>query len=303
MTTKNQINSGLSGDSGTGNFVGNNTPTITTPKIVTSILDSNGNTILGITPVLNAVNYINFKNEATGSTPSINFTGSDAIVTGSFTSKNGNFSFTDSTALNGALIRLNNAANTFAIQLKCPDALAVSITYILPLLDGGANTALVTDGGGNLSFTGNAVLGRASTLVSTSTTGSTIIPFDDTIPQITEGNEFMTLSYTPQSASSILVIEASVVIASSAIVEMMMALFQDSTANALAATTTYIASANQNDNCHLRTIVSSASTTARTYRIRCGGNTAGTWTFNGQAGNRLFGGVCVSSINIVEYAN
>ena len=33
-------------------------------------------------------------------------------------------------------------------------------------------------------------------------TGTTIIPFDDTIPQITEGNEFMTLAITPRSATS-----------------------------------------------------------------------------------------------------
>ena len=38
-------------------------------------------------------------------------------------------------------------------------------------------------------------------------TGTTIIPYDDTIPQITEGTEFMTLAITPISATSKLIIE------------------------------------------------------------------------------------------------
>ncbi len=35
-------------------------------------------------------------------------------------------------------------------------------------------------------------------------TTTTIMPFDDTIPQITEGSEFMTRAITPTSASNIL---------------------------------------------------------------------------------------------------
>jgi hypothetical protein len=41
----------------------------------------------------------------------------------------------------------------------------------------------------------NAVTGSVST-------GTTIIPADDTIPQITEGNEYMTLAVTPLSATN-----------------------------------------------------------------------------------------------------
>ena len=45
MATNDSVNSSLSGTTGTGNFVGNTSPTIVTPKI-NSVLDTNGNTIL-----------------------------------------------------------------------------------------------------------------------------------------------------------------------------------------------------------------------------------------------------------------
>ena len=43
-----------------------------------------------------------------------------------------------------------------------------------------------------------------------------------------------------------------------------------------------------------------ASTTARTYKIRMGGSSAVTVTFNGHTGGRIFGGVMSSSIHIKE---
>ena len=39
-------------------------------------------------------------------------------------------------------------------------------------------------------------------------TGTTVMPTDDTIPQITEGDEYMSLAITPKNALNILVIEA-----------------------------------------------------------------------------------------------
>ena len=48
--------------------------------------------------------------------------------------------------------------------------------------------------------------------------------------------------------------------------------------------------------------MTSGTTSATTFKLRMGGETAGTLTLNGYSGARKLGGVYVSSINITEYA-
>ncbi|KKL99803.1 hypothetical protein LCGC14_1810760, partial [marine sediment metagenome] len=67
-------------------------------------------------------------------------------------------------------------------------------------------------------------------------TGTTAIPYDDSIPQITEGDQYMSLAITPNSSANLLVIQTVAQLAHSVVaLSMTCALFQDSTANALAA--------------------------------------------------------------------
>jgi hypothetical protein len=80
-----------------------------------------------------------------------------------------------------------------------------------------------------------AALQRVSTETGAVATGTTVIPVDDTIPQITEGNQFMTLAITPTSVTHSLVIEVNVTFAASAGGTGTVALFQDANANAIAA--------------------------------------------------------------------
>jgi hypothetical protein len=132
-------------------------------------------------------------------------------------------------------------------------------------------------------------------------TGTTIIPFDDTIPQITEGNEYMTLAITPRSATSKLIIEVACMIASNTVgTANTAALFQDSTANALAAWCMDAANANYRTPIVFTHTMISGTTSSTTFRVRAGANVAGTTSFNGQNGVRLFGGVMASSIVIQE---
>lgn len=129
-------------------------------------------------------------------------------------------------------------------------------------------------------------------------TGSTQIPFDDSIPQNTEGNEYMTLAITPISASSKLKIDVTIFL--SAPGKNTAALFQDSTADALAAGSINVG--NQNVNCiTFSHIADSVSIASHTYKIRAGGSEPGTTTFNGESGSRVFGGVMASSIVISEF--
>ena len=82
------------------------------------------------------------------------------------------------------------------------------------------------------------------------------------------------------------------------------ALFQDSTANALAAVNspiivTGVAIVGGVSFIHTMT---AGTTSATTFKVRIGASAAGTTTFNGSAGARFLGGVYASSIVITEYA-
>jgi len=133
-------------------------------------------------------------------------------------------------------------------------------------------------------------------------TGTTTIPIDDTIPQIGEGNEYMTLSITPKSATNILVIEVKAMLSSSAAATSVIgALFQDATANALAATMTRAETATAVYPVTLTYTMAAGTTSPTTFRFRGGAAAAGTTTFNGSAGGRLFGAIVKSSIVITEY--
>jgi hypothetical protein len=134
-------------------------------------------------------------------------------------------------------------------------------------------------------------------------TGTTLIPSDDTIPQITEGTEFMTQAITPKSATNILVIDATLFISNSLTTPTLTAaLFQDATANALAASSNLAAPiATGTVSIRVRHVMTAGTTLATTFRIREGADGASTNTFNGQGGVRRYGGITLSSITITEY--
>jgi hypothetical protein len=134
-------------------------------------------------------------------------------------------------------------------------------------------------------------------------TGTTQIPNDDTIPQNTEGTEFFTLAITPTSASSKLIIYFSTILNHSVGTAILnTCLFQDLTANAL------VVSSSQNVNNGGFMVVSGSyymtagTTSATTFKIRCGSPTSGTITLNGAASARYYGGVSNSYITIMEIA-
>ena len=134
-------------------------------------------------------------------------------------------------------------------------------------------------------------------------TGTTVLPFDDTIPQNTEGDQYMTLAITPKSATSNLVVDVVFFGSLSTVTNSMsVALFRDSTADALGAGVT------DNTNASIPSCVAfsvktpSNSTNETTFKVRAGKPDAGTTTFNGGGGGRKFGGVISSSIRITEIA-
>lgn len=142
---------------------------------------------------------------------------------------------------------------------------------------------------------------QVSLLSSAVATGTTIIPEDDTIPQNTEGDQYMTLAITPKLTTSILAIHVVFFASSSVTGDIIAALFQDTTANALAANLIYQPTATGHVSVPMIYTMVSGTTSSTTFKIRGGSNQAGTTTFNGQSGNRRFSTIPKSSMFITEY--
>lgn len=133
-------------------------------------------------------------------------------------------------------------------------------------------------------------------------TGTTVIPFDDTIPQNTEGNQYLAATITPTNVASTLIIDVvfngSINLASQS--QYSVALFQDAVANALAAVGQTIVANSGLQPVSFRHPMPAGTVSATTFKVRAGPASAGTLTFNGQAGARVFGGVGVSSLTVTE---
>ncbi len=79
MATMNQVGVGLSGASGTGNFAGTTSASLTTPKI-DQINDTNGNAAIALTAVVGAVNYWAFSNSGALGNINVTAAGSDTNI-------------------------------------------------------------------------------------------------------------------------------------------------------------------------------------------------------------------------------
>ena len=140
-----------------------------------------------------------------------------------------------------------------------------------------------------------------NTQTGTVASGSGTIPIDNTIPQNTEGNEFMTLAITPTSASNKLLINVNFIGGEVANLSnhYTVALFQDFTANALASTIgdSFGTGASSVNSTHYMTAGTASSTT---FKVRAGLD-SGSLYMNGFTGiGQIYGGVAVSSITITE---
>ena len=116
-------------------------------------------------------------------------------------------------------------------------------------------------------------------------------------------DQYMSLDFFPLSNKSKLEIDVDATFSNSALATLTGALFQDSTANALRAKTAgYIPSGGATLNNYFKHIMNTNvnANTLTTFKVRAGGNVAGTTYFNGN-GSGLFNGTCFSSIVIKEF--
>lgn len=126
------------------------------------------------------------------------------------------------------------------------------------------------------------------------------IPSDDTIPQNTEGTEIISVSITPSSTSSKLRVTFTGFCATNTNNrDVVIALFMDTTANALYATACH-GQANRAINASFVYEFTPATTSAVTMKLRVGPESADTLRFNGSTTARYFGGVAVASMIVQE---
>jgi len=109
---------------------------------------------------------------------------------------------------------------------------------------------------------------------------TSLIPYDNTIPQSSEGGELLAVPFTPKSACNFIEIEVLMSLRHTAISAVIAAIFIDSATDAVVVGWTYVAVANGPAQMHIRYRLPAASTATRTYRIRAGAAVAGTLTVN-----------------------
>lgn len=132
-------------------------------------------------------------------------------------------------------------------------------------------------------------------------THNTIIPEDDTIPQNTEGSEIITVAITPENAANRLVIECDMpVISSGSNYNATAALFQDTTADALAVATIYCTTLDLEMSLRLKHEMAAGTTSSTTFKIRIGPSQAGSIYLNGSSTARLYGGISKIRLSVTE---
>ena len=173
---------------------------------------------------------------------------------------------------------------------------------IIPRISVDAKGRITTLSTSALGSVGKVLQVARSTTSSVVTCG-TNIPWDDTIPQNTEGNEVLTTAITPLSATSTLYIKffCNGNHSGSGGNGTMAALFVDSTANAISVFGSQNQGANWQTTISIAASVASSNTTSRTYKVRVGSSGGVTFYVNGNnAGTRVFGGVSTAMLEIWE---
>lgn len=149
----------------------------------------------------------------------------------------------------------------------------------------------------------NIVLQRLIREETGMTSTTAVIPNDDTIPQITEGALYMSMSITPKKANSKIDVEVNLnVTCYNATSHLFAALFKDSVSDAVAASAVTNGGAGFFVPLQIKKTVSFPDTNTHTLSVRVGvPNNSYPISINGTSG-RLLGGALTSSMILTEYA-
>ena len=165
-------------------------------------------------------------------------------------------------------------------------------------ISGAANTIVSAE---NLkSAAPNMLLQVVSSRNTTKTDSTSIIPIDDTIPQVTEGVQLLSAAITPKSTTSKLLITVSLEMTGGG-TNAAAAVFVNGAANAVAASAVYPQGSSAASHLLILYEYVPGTTSAQTITVRFGPATAGTVTVNGvSGGGRFLGGSCGAVLRIEE---
>lgn len=130
---------------------------------------------------------------------------------------------------------------------------------------------------------------------------TTLIPWDDTIPQVTEGTQIISTTFTPKAVNNRLIIRFTGQFALSAASWAVAALFIDGGTDAVRAVGNIVETATTGgrilDFVYMYTAV---DTSSHTFSVRAGPNSAVTMRFNGSDAARRLGGTSAATLTIQE---
>jgi hypothetical protein len=239
-----------------------------------------------------------------------NLSGGITALTGDVTAS-GTGSVTATIATNAVTLSklATQAANTVLVNgtsgVAVPTALAMANSTVLARSASGNVVGHTLSGltatSGVLAIAGGNSL--QTPLVNTTATYTTLtgnIPYDNTIPQSSEGTQIFSQAITPTSATSKIIIEGVINfgVASSG-TNFSLTLLQDAIANALYSACFYGQSNSHQYVMPFRFEVVSGSTSARTYKLN-GGCDSGNSHLNGDQASRIQGGVQLCNMTIRE---
>lgn len=145
---------------------------------------------------------------------------------------------------------------------------------------------------------------RLNTQVGTYSTSTALIPRDNTVPQITEGTQLMSLAVTPTLATNNLSVEATVMAAANGANNVICALYRSDSASAIATVMSTQGGSDWAQTIPIKWTGVANSTASLTFSVRCGLNSSGTMSFNGvPSTGALFGGTAASTLQISEVQN
>jgi len=157
---------------------------------------------------------------------------------------------------------------------------------------------------GNATFPAGHVVQVAYMEDGVVATGTTVFVDDDTIPQITEGIQFMTLAIIPTSATNKLMVDViyNIIGSYTGGQSVVGAVFNTDfhATNALAASYNGVSNDYSINSLPIRFYVVAGTTSSTTFRFRGASCSPGTMTFNGRASAGKLGGVLLSSMTITE---
>jgi hypothetical protein len=181
------------------------------------------------------------------------------------------------------------------------DVFTSALKGLVPASGGGTTTFLRADGTFAAvpadALPAGTVLQVLQNQYTTNTDLTTDLPIDDTVPTSTEGDSVLSQAITLASSSNKVLIDVNVWGGAAAGANVAMALFRSTTC--IAANGWEISAAGAHRSGSLKFLETPGSVGPHTYSVRVGTNTP-TLRLNGTGTARLFGGVGVSTLTLME---